>query len=292
MKIKKNKFIIASMFTMITLFSNGMSILPINNITGFQNINVAYADSSTDSNKSNNTDINEVSSTETTYKLINDSTKTLTDEDINNISDNLNNIFEHSKNKENNHQFRLYTFIYNNPNKSVVSAENEIISKYKLSNAINPVIFIYNQSNNDYRFVIDERINSYVSKSYYQNMVNTVLLNDKKMTKESLNEFLIRIASITGVAIRDDMSSIANNNDKEQQVKGNNFDVRSFGTDTSISNKSKDKSDNNETSKTTNKEESNNMMYFLLPLLLAFISIGVVLLKRKKKFNIFNKKKG
>lgn len=79
------------------------------------------------------------------YKLINDSTGTLTEAEINSISNELRTV-QDKMNGQMGIKFQLYTFIYDSPSKPVVAASKEVIDSSSLDEYATPLIFVYNKA--------------------------------------------------------------------------------------------------------------------------------------------------
>ena len=72
------------------------------------------------------------------YKLINDKTETLSEQEIKEITEELNLLYEKGA-KHNDSSFKLFTFIYNSATKGINEAEAEVLSNNNLSSNIEPI---------------------------------------------------------------------------------------------------------------------------------------------------------
>ena len=208
------------------------------------------------------------------YKLINDTTKTISEADEKELTTELNKIFKNIA-ETTDKNIKIYTFIYDSPSKSVNEAEKEILSKYTLDNSIDPIIFIYNKADKTYKFIIDERIDTFISHPYTQDLTNSLLINGD-LSSQNLKIFLLRFSTTTGMTIQ---SNITNATAKAGVADEKHFSTYDFSS--VKTNKTKDIiSDQTNLPK---EEKSNEALYMGIALLLALISIFVVVYKKRQR---------
>ena len=208
------------------------------------------------------------------YKMINDTTKTISEEDEKQTTNELNQIFKNIK-ETTGKDIKIYTFIYDSPAKSTAEAEREILTKHNLDNTVNPIIFIYNKADKTYKFIIDERINTFISYPYVQALTNQYLVQSD-LNAQNLQIVLIRLSSTTGMAIRNDLTNIS---DKTGVADAKNFSTYDFET----VKLNKNKEVVSEKSQLPQEGKSNEALYMGIALLLALISIFVVVYKKRKR---------
>ena len=218
------------------------------------------------------------------YKLINDKTETLTEQEIKQITEELNILYEKSK-KHNDNSFQLFTFIYDSPSKGIKEAEAEVLSNNNLSANVEPIIFIYNKSNKEYKYIIDERIQTFVSLPYLQDITNKTIIN-QGLNKNSLEELLIRVNSVIEMSISGELGT---QNKAGEKYDKNKFSIKNITKDTNVNSNQEDKKDT-PTKKADAKQDNNNEgLYSGIAILLAFASIFVVFYKKKRKNNATKK---
>ena len=213
------------------------------------------------------------------YKLINDKTETLKEEDIQAITKELSSIYEKSAKHNDLKTFKMFTFIYDSPSKSINEASGEILSNNKLSGNIEPIIFIYNKSNKEYKYIIDSSLQNYISLSFLENITNKTIV-DKGLSKETLEELLIRSNSSIAMALVGDFNTL--NKAEENKISKKHFEIKDI-----IKNDKKEgqttEEDNEKKKSTTSKDSDNQGLYTGIALFLALVSLFVVFYKRNKK---------
>ena len=219
----------------------------------------------------------EVTTTAINYKLINDSSGTLSKDDINQISNDLNDIFDKMKDQEK--QFRFYTFIYDNPSKPVTEMSQEVKDKANLDTKTTPILFIFNKATNKFHFVIDERISGYVSKAYFQSLVQDTMIK-KGVSEDSVDEMTVRASAMTAMAIKEKVTGAGTLKSSHVTVDEDAFETYSFNKDVPTEKADSDKQA--DAQKDKQKQEDNSMTYAVGALLLVLASLGVVFYKKKK----------
>ena len=211
------------------------------------------------------------------YYLINDPSNFINDNEKKEITKELSTIF--NKNNTTGMTFKTYTFIFEG--NEIVSAEKEIISNYNISKNITPIIFIYNLKTKDYKFVIDERIATHISKAYLENLANNVLLSKNNITSSDFKEFLIRFSTISSLAISKDISNQYDLNSKNVKINNDHFEVVDFSKVKPLSNLKSNES--NSSSLDKNSSQNNNDKFFYVLLFSIIVTIVVFFKKKRKK---------
>ena len=217
----------------------------------------------------------EVTTTAINYKLINDSSETLSKDDINQISNDLNDIFDKMKDQEK--QFRFYTFIYDSPSKPVTEMSQEVKDKANLDTKTTPILFIFNKATNKFHFVIDERISGYVSKAYFQSLVQDTMIK-KGVSEDSVDEMTVRASAMTAMAIKEKITGAGTLKSSHVTVDEDAFETYNFNKEDPTEKADSDKPGNAQ----RDKQEDNSMTYAVGALLLVLASLGVVFYKKKK----------
>ena len=261
---------------LLTLF-----VFPIGNFTDYSN-NIVFAEkqlveTGINPNEKDKRPPASVDFSTGNYKLINDKTETLKEEEIKGITEELNLIYEKGA-KHNESVFRMFAFIYDSPSKSIKEAEAEVLSNNTLSDNIEPVIFIYNKANKEYKYIIDETIQNYISLPYLQDVTTKTIIN-KGFNKDSLEEMLIRTNSTISMALS---GEFATQNKAGEVYEKNRFSIRDITKENNDSNTTENKEDKSSKKETTKQDESESN-YSLIAILLAFASILIVFYKKKKK---------
>lgn len=212
------------------------------------------------------------------FKLVNDSTGLITDEDVANITKELNAIQEHSP-KAFEQGLQLYTFIYDSQSKRVEEAAQEVANKNTLDVSTAPLIFVYNKADNRFHFVVDSRVAKYVSANYISSLASQLFANG--MTAQKLTEYLVRVDSNIAMAIENELDNISerpvNVNAQKKYVTVKDFAAK----DDMVGKKAKkDKADKQPEAV---KEDNSDMYTGAIAFVLALASIGIVLYRRKKK---------
>lgn len=165
--------------------------------------------------------------------------------------------------------------------------ENELIQQANLDNSITPIIFIYNKSDNDYKFIIDDRIASYVSKAYLQNEYEQLITSKESPSVSDFNEFLERISTIIVAASNQNITSQTDLASADMQIDESKFEIRDFNKIKLSDTTSKDKNDSSDRFQNTNTSNDTTGLLFCCTIILVFIA-GAVAYKRK---NLLNKHK-
>ncbi len=211
------------------------------------------------------------------FRVINDSTGTISDESISSITQELNNIHEHAP-KTFERGLQMYTFIYDSPSKKVQAAANEIVEKNSLDSSIAPLIFVYNKSDKTYHFIADTRIVKYVASNYVTNLADKLFENG--INDKNLKEYMIRVESSVSMAIEDDIDNISSRPINAEANK-KHFTVKNFGyKDNLVNNNKKNHIDEQKETETT--KQDNTFQYGgILAFVLALASVGIVFYRRK-----------
>ena len=218
------------------------------------------------------------------YKLINDKTETLSEQEMKEITEELNLLYEKGA-KHNDSSFKLFTFIYDSPAKGIKDAETEVLSNNNLSSNVEPIIFIFNKANKEYKYIIDERIQTFVSLPYLQEVTNKTIV-EQGLNKASLEELLIRINSVVEMSISGELNT---QNKAGEKYDKNKFSIRNITKDTNVSSSQEDKKDTSSKKTNTKQDDANDGLYSGIAILLAFVSIFVVFYKKKKNNNATRK---
>lgn len=213
------------------------------------------------------------------YKLINDKTETLNEEDIQAITKELSSIYEKGAKHNDLKTFKMFTFIYDSPSKSIPEASAEILSNNKLSENEEPVIFIYNKANKEYKYIIDSSLQNYISLAYLEDVTNKTIVG-KGLSKETLGELLIRTNSSIEMALIGDFNNL--NKTEENKINKKHFEIRDIVKNDKNDTQTTEKNNSAKTT-TTNTNEDNQGLYTGVALFLALVSLFVVFYKRKKK---------
>ena len=215
------------------------------------------------------------------YKLINDKTETLKEEDIQAITKELSSIYEKGAKHNDLKTFKMFTFIYDSPSKNINEASGEVLSNNKLPENIEPVIFIYNKANKEYKYIIDSPLQNYISLSYLENITNKTVV-DKGLSKETLGELLIRSNSSITMALVGDFNTL--NKAEENKINKKHFEIRDIVKSDKNEVQTTEKDNENKKS-ATSKDADKQGLYTGVALFLALVSLFVVFYKRKKKNN-------
>lgn len=214
------------------------------------------------------------------YKVINDATKSIPEDEVKNISSELNQIFSQTTLSDGK-VFRMYTFIYDSANKGLDEATAEVMAGSDISPLTRPVIFIYNKNTKEYKYIVDKTIASYVSPSFLKT------LTEKNLVQQDLNAKTLEETILRGTSSIS-MSIMTNAKIKDEAWDKKHFDVREINAkDGSIS--SSDSAGNSALSDNAKpqekkKEEDNTSLFAEIgALLLALGSIFVIFYRRKKK---------
>lgn len=213
------------------------------------------------------------------YKLINDSTGTLTEAEINSISNELRTI-QDKMDGQMGVKFQLYTFIYDSPSKPVVAASKEVIDSSSLDENATPLIFVYNKADHKYHFVVDSRISKYISANYICNLADKLL--GSGLTAPALKEFLIRTDSTVAMTIDGGFSQVSrmpiNEKAMKEHVTVHDF-TESETSDENAKNLLEKKPE------TKQKDSENDALSTYAPIIAFVLALGtlIVIFKRRKK---------
>lgn len=213
------------------------------------------------------------------YKLINDSTGTLTEAEINSISNELRTI-QDKMDGQMGVKFQLYTFIYDSPSKPVVAASKEVIDSSSLDENATPLIFVYNKADHKYHFVVDSRISKYISANYICNLADELL--GSGLTAPALKEFLIRTDSTVAMTIDGGFSQVSrmpiNEKAMKEHVTVHDF-TESETSDENAKNLLEKKPE------TKQKDSEDDALSTYAPIIAFVLALGtlIVIFKRRKK---------
>jgi len=213
------------------------------------------------------------------YKLINDSTGTLTEAEINSISNELRTV-QDKMNGQMGIKFQLYTFIYDSPSKPVVAASKEVIDSSSLDENATPLIFVYNKADHKYHFVVDSRISKYISANYICNLADELL--GSGLTAPALKEFLIRTDSTVAMTIDGGFSQVSrmpiNEKAMKEHVTVHDF-TESETSDENAKNLLEKKPE------TKQKDSEDDALSTYAPIIAFVLALGtlIVIFKRRKK---------
>ena len=212
------------------------------------------------------------------YKLINDSTGTLTEAEINSISNELRTV-QDKMNGQMGVKFQLYTFIYDSQSKPVVAASKEVIDSSSLDEYATPLIFVYNKADHKYHFVVDSRISKYISANYICNLADELLGNG--LTATSLKEFLIRTDSTVAMTIDGGFSQVSRMpiNEKAMKEHVTVHDFTESEPDENAKNQLEKKPE------TKQKDSEDDALSTYAPIIAFVLALGtlIVIFKRRKK---------
>lgn len=220
-----------------------------------------------------------VESADSSYKLVNDSTGMVTDDNVAAITKELNAIQEHSP-KAFEQGLQLYTFIYDNPTKRVEDAAQEVSNKNTLDVSTAPLIFVYNKADNRFHYVVDSRIVKYVPANYISSLAEQLFANG--MTVQNLTEYLVRIDSSIAMAIENGLDTVSERPINETAQK-KYVTVKDFAAKDDLVGKKVKKDKNGEQSKTIVEEDNTTTYAGAIAFALALGSIAFVFAKRKKR---------
>lgn len=213
------------------------------------------------------------------YKLINDSTGTLTEAEINSISNELRTIHD-KMDGQMGVKFQLYTFIYDSPSKPVVAASKEVIDSSSLDENATPLIFVYNKADHKYHFVVDSRISKYISANYICDLADELL--GSGLTAPALKEFLIRTDSTVAMTIDGGFSQVSrmpiNEKAMKEHVTVHDF-TESETSDENAKNLLEKKPE------TKQKDSEDDALSTYAPIIAFVLALGtlIVIFKRRKK---------
>lgn len=213
------------------------------------------------------------------YKLINDSTGTLTEAEINSISNELRTV-QDKMNGQMGIKFQLYTFVYDSPSKPVVAASKEVIDSSSLDENATPLIFVYNKADHKYHFVVDSRISKYISANYICNLADELL--GSGLTAPALKEFLIRTDSTVAMTIDGGFSQVSrmpiNEKAMKEHVTVHDF-TESETSDENAKNLLEKKPE------TKQKDSEDDALSTYAPIIAFVLALGtlIVIFKRRKK---------
>lgn len=214
------------------------------------------------------------------YKLINDSTGTLTEAEINSISNELRTV-QDKMNGQMGVKFQLYTFIYDSQSKPVVAASKEVIDSSSLDEYATPLIFVYNKADHKYHFVVDSRISKYISANYICNLADELLGNG--LTAASLKEFLIRTDSTVAMTIDGGFSQVSRMpiNEKAMKEHVTVHDFTESEPDENAKNLLEKKPE------TKQKDSEDDALSTYAPIIAFVLALGtlIVIFKKRKKNN-------
>lgn len=213
---------------------------------------------------------------EADFRLVNDTAGIYDATARMNEEENLKKIFSSANDKAT--SFRIYTFIYDSMNRGIPSVEEDLLSQADLGGNIRPIIFIYNTADKDYRFVIDERIEGYIPKSYLQNTAKETVLSKERPTSADFDELLDRASTMliasanAGLGRQGDLESAGTEVDKSK------FEIRDFGSVTV-------KKDGKEDKKAEAKKDDSSMTLAICAGLILVIVAGGIIFKMKQTKN-------
>lgn len=214
------------------------------------------------------------------YKLINDSTGTLTEAEINSISNELRTI-QDKMDGQMGVKFQLYTFIYDSPSKPVVAASKEVIDSSSLDENATPLIFVYNKADHKYHFVVDSRISKYISANYICNLADELL--GSGLTAPALKEFLIRTDSTVAMTIDGGFSQVSRMPINEKAMK-EHVTVHDFTeSETSDENAKNLLEKKPETKQKDSEDDALSTYAPIIAFVLALGTLIVIFKKRRKK---------
>lgn len=214
-----------------------------------------------------------------TYALVNDASNTLSSEQVQELEKKLGDIQGRARTET--IGLKIYSFIYNDQ-KPVSEVSDGLVASYGTESDVSPIIFVYNKSTQDYRFVIDSRVATYASKGYLENLIDKNLVANKSFNATVLEDTIIRFNTVIATAF------ITNTTEQESlkfdgvDVKEGHFKIADFGQTTNPKNTGH-KSILPENNKSEQKDDKD--MYILGGIILAIITAGVVVFAKRKKTN-------
>ena len=220
-----------------------------------------------------------VESADNSYKLVNDSTGMVTEDDVTNITKELNAIQEHSP-KAFEQGLQLYTFIYNNPTQRVEDAAQEVANKNSLDVSTAPVIFVYNKADNRFHYVVDSRIVKYVSANYMSSLAEQLFANG--MTVQNLTEYLVRVDSNIAMSIENELDTISERPINETAQK-KYVTVKDFADKDDLVGKKVKKDKDDKKSKAVVEDDNTTTYAGAIAFALALGSIAFVFARKKKQ---------
>lgn len=219
-------------------------------------------------------------STKRTYALVNDASNTLSTEQVQELEKKLNDIQGRARTET--IGVKIYSFIYNDQ-KSVNEVSDGLVASYGTESDVSPVIFVYNKSTQDYRFVIDNRVATYVSKGYLEDLIDKNLVANKNFNASALEDTLLRFNTVIATAFITNAVEQENLKFEDVEVKESHFKDVDFGQSTTKKTGGQ-KSILNDDKKPEQKNNDNDM-YVLGGVILALLTGAGILVVRKKKNN-------
>ena len=221
------------------------------------------------------------------FQIINDSTDSISKDDIDKITSDLSVIFDNAK--RTNANLRMYLFLYDASGKNLNVASDEIVKKSNLPTDITPLVLVINKSDNHYKLIIDERLTGYVSKAFAQNILDELVLNNqtKNYTYDNIGQAMIRISSVVALNIQNKTSGQAEILPKDFYIREDAFMSYDFSGEKV---KEKEKDTGKETPQVQPLEstkkadtENDNIFSLILPILFVFLTIFIVTYNIRKK---------
>lgn len=243
-------------------------------------INISYASALTSSlnnssSQSLNNSLNDNNQIKMIENFIFDYNSFLLDDNKKTLNKELQNIFY---SEPSNSDYKVFIYIYNNQ-KSIKDNVKNSLDNFDYKDKSSPLLFILNTNNKEYAYVIDEKIDSYISPSYLEKMTDDILIKNNQMDFSHLEELLLRISTITKITIKNNIQNQNNLESKNVTINKDNFITYNFDSNSYTSNKENSSVNNN-------KAEENNSSYFEkiigFMLLFSFIAVVVVFLKRTR----------
>ena len=215
-----------------------------------------------------------------TYALVNDASNTLSSEQVQELEKRLGDIQGRARTET--IGLKIYSFIYNDQ-KPVSEVSDGLIASYGTESDVSPIIFVYNKSTQDYRFVIDSRIATYASKGYLEDLIDKNLVANKSFNATILEDTIIRFNTVIATAFITNTTEQENLKFDGVEVKEGHFKIADFGQTTNQKNTGHKSILSNENKSNESKNEDD--MYILGGIILAIITAGVVVFAKRKKTN-------
>ena len=131
-------------------------------------------------------------------EVVNDYAKVLIDAQASELRKDLRFLFNHQK--EGQVQFRVFLFTTDAQHGGIPAAKQKLTTDSKLDPLVAPVVFIYDAKEKKYAVVIDERVETFISKQYLSHLLESKINNG--LTYDELSEILIRFTTVTELAIQ------------------------------------------------------------------------------------------
>lgn len=218
--------------------------------------------------------------TKRSYALINDASNTLSAEQAKELEKKLNDIQDRARTDT--MGVKIYSFVYSDQ-KSVSEVSDGLVASYGTESDIAPIIFVYNKSTQDYRFVVDNRVATYVSKGYLENLIDKSLVANKDFDANTLENTILRFNTVISTAFVTNATGQEDLKFDGVDVKPLHFKDVDFGEATTK--RTGGQKSILEDEKKPEKKDNDNDMYVLGGIILALITGGVILFIKKKKNN-------